>query len=142
MTFACSNDKEPLVEKAGKTGLIIKTGTICGWCTVNDTLTIQENTVRYVNYTGCSTNTKFENIGEIKTSELNTLLTKLDFEEFKKLNLNSCDVCVDGCDEWIFVDNGSESHYIRFVNGEPKLNAIQSFVDELYTIKAKYSGNK
>jgi len=142
MTFSCSNDKELLVEKAGNTGPIIKTGTICGWCSVNDTLTIQENTVRYVNYPGCSTDTKFENIGEIETSELNILLSKLDFEEFKKLDLNSCNVCFDGCDEWIFYENGSDSHYISFSSGDPKLQPIKAFVDQLNAIKLKYSGNK
>jgi hypothetical protein len=45
--FSCNDDK--LAEKNPYSGLNIRAGTICGWCSVNDTLTIQGNSVRYVN---------------------------------------------------------------------------------------------
>ncbi len=142
MGFACHNDQEQLVEKAGKTGVIIRTGTICGWCSVNDTLTLQSNSFRYVNYAQCSANPTTELAGEIKSSEMSALLAKLDLKELKKLGLNSCNVCFDGCDDWILYENGSDSHYIRFSSDDPKLQPIKAFVDQLNTIKLKYSVNK
>jgi hypothetical protein len=142
MVFSCSNDNDPLVEKSGNSGVTIQTGTICGWCSVNDTLTLQSNSFRYVNYAQCSTSPTTEANGEIESSEMAALLAKLDLKELKKLDLNSCNVCFDGCDDWILYENGSESHYIRFSSDDPKLQSIKAFVDELNAIKVKYSGNK
>lgn len=136
--FSCDDDK--LAEKNLYSGLVIRTGTICGWCSVNDTLTIQGNSVRYVNYTKCN-NIKpaVEKNGQIPTLELDGLIAKLDFNELKKISLNSCNVCADGCDDWIYFENGTESHYIRFGKTDPKLQTIQTFIDQLNAIKSQYS---
>ena len=79
-----------------------------------------------------------EKNGQIATADLEALLSNLDFNELKKLDLNSCNVCFDGCDDWIYFDNGSESHYIRFTRNDPKLQPIQVFVDQLNAIKTQY----
>ena len=135
---SCQSDQ--LTEKNIHSNLIIKTGTICGWCTVNDTLTIHGNAVGYVNYTKCDDSKPFvEKNGQLPTSELEMLINKLDISELKKIDLNSCNVCADGCDDWIFFDNGSQSHYIRFGNGDPKLQPIQLFIGQLNAIKIQYS---
>jgi len=140
VSFSCVHDT--LEEKSPSSNLYIKTGTVCGWCSVNDTLTINGTTVKYVNYTQCN-NSKpaVEKKGQLITSELETLLSQLNFNEFKKLDLNSGNIAFDGCDDWIYFDNGSESHYIRFTRNDPKLEPIQSFVDQLNAIKTKYSEN-
>lgn len=134
LALACQ-DEVVVIEKA-PANLIIKTGTICGWCSLNDTLTIQGNSVRYVNYTQCnSAQPAVEKNGQISTAELEALLSVFDFDEFKKLDLNSCNVCFDGCDDWIYYDDGTESHYIRFTRNDPKLQPIKAFVDSLNAIK-------
>jgi hypothetical protein len=141
VAFACSYDS--LDDKRNDSDLIIKTGTVCGWCSVNDTLTITQNLVRYVNYANCSTNKpSVEKMGELNTAELDALLAKLDFAELKKLDLKSCNVCFDGCDDWISFSNGTENHYIRFTRNDPKLQPIQAFVDQLNAIKTQYISNK
>ena len=135
--IACQDDQ--IVTEKLQSKLVIKTGTICGWCTMNDTLSIEGNSARYVNYTQCNNNMPaLEKNGQIATSELEILLSEFDFNEFKKLDLNSCNVCFDGCDDWIYIDNGSESHYIRFTRNDPKLQPIQVFVDQLNAIKTQY----
>lgn len=138
IAFSCHN--EQLAEKDLNSKLIIKTGTVCGWCPVNDTLTIYGNAVRYVNYTKCdNSNPVVEKTGQLPTSELEALINKLDIGELKKIDLNSCNVCADGCDDWILFDNGSQSHYIRFGKGDPKLQSVQLFIDQLNAIKIQYS---
>lgn len=140
-TFSCS--RETIEEKSKGAEFIVKTGTVCGWCAVNDTLTINGNTVRYVNYANCSTTSpSVQKNGQLEPSELNDLRTKLIFSEFKKLDLNSCNVCVDGCDDWISFSNGSDSHSIRFSRNDPRLQPIKSFVDQLNQIKAQYTTSK
>ena len=121
-----------LEKESNNSDLIIKTGTICGWCTVNDTLIIARNAVRYVNYTNCNVNKpSVEKAGQISARELDALLAKLD--------LNSSNVSFDGCDDWIYFKNGTENHYIRFTKNDPKLKPIQAFVDQLNAIKTQYS---
>ena len=137
--FGISSCKEDQIvaEKFQAKG-VIKSGTICGWCSLNDTLTISTNSLRYVNYTQCDNSRPAqEKIGQITPSEFENLLSNLDFEEFKKLDLNSCNVCFDGCDDWIFIDTGSESHYIRLTRNDPKLEPIQEFIDQINGIKSQ-----
>lgn len=141
VAFACNYDL--LDDKSNDSDLIIKTGTVCGWCAVNDTLTITRNSVRYVNYANCSTGKpSVEKMGELNTAELDALLAKLYFSELRKLDLNSCNVCFDGCDDWIYFSNGTENHYIRFTRNDPKLQPIQAFVDQLNAIKTQYTASK
>ena len=138
LVFSCTYDS--LDDRNNNSDVTIKTGTVCGWCTLNDTLTITRNSVRYVNYANCSTNKpSIEKRGQITKIELDALLAKLDFTELKKLDLNTCNVCADGCDDWILYRNGIETHYIRFTRNDPKLQAIQTFIEQLYAIKSEYS---
>lgn len=127
-------------EKVADANFVIKTGTECGWCSQNDTLTISDTRVKYVDYKKCSTtNPTVSKSGELTTAELNELLGKLDFDELKKLDLNSCNVCADGCDDWISYKSGSQTHTIRFSRNDPKLAPIKAFVDQLNVIKSRYS---
>jgi hypothetical protein len=140
VAFACADNREEITDKSA---LVIKTGTICGWCAQNDTLSISGNMVRYVNYTNCSSNNpSVAKTGQIESSELDDLLGKLDVSELKKLDMNSCNVCFDGCDDWISYSNGTDSHYIRFTRNDPKLQQIQAFVDQLFAIKAQCAISK
>ena len=141
VAFACTYDS--VDDKSNDSDLIIKTGTICGWCSVNDTLAITGNSVRYVNYANCSTNKpSVEKMGELNAAELDALLAKLDFAELKKLDLNSCNVCFDGCDDWLYFSNGAENHFIRFTRNDSKLQPIKAFVDQINVIKALYASPK
>ena len=80
----------------------------------------------YVNYTDCNTiQPSVKKTGTLDEVELDALLAKLDFQELKKLDLNTCNVCFDGCDDWIFFSDGIESHYIRFSKNDPKLQLVQ-----------------
>ena len=140
-SFSCVYDN--LDEKSADANLVIKTGTVCGWCAKNDTLTLSDTHVRYVNYTNCSSSKPtLEKTGELTASELQTLLNLLDFDELKRLELNSCNICVDGCDDWISFKNGTQTHFIRFGANDAKLQPIKAFVDQLNVIKSKYSGSR
>lgn len=137
--FSCTYDT--FEDKDSNSALVIKTGTVCGWCTVNDTLTISGNTVRYVDYANCSaTNPSVQKTGTLNDSELEMLISKFSFSEFQKLGLNSCNVCFDGCDDWIQVTYGTESHHIRYGGSETELQPIKAFIDQISQIKAKYTG--
>lgn len=137
--LSCVESKNEDLEQSD---LVIKTGTVCGWCAQNDTLVISGRKVKYVNYIECSTtNPSVSKTSQMEAAELRSLTDKLDFAEFKKLDMNSCNVCVDGCDDWISISKGSEKHIVLFGRAEAKLQPIKEFVDELNALKDKYSGN-
>lgn len=138
LLFSCTYDT--LEDKNSNSALVIKAGKVCGWCTVNDTLTISGNMVRYVNYANCSTGIpSISKTGILNDAELEALLASLNFLELQKIDLNSCNVCADGCDDWIQVTNGTESHYIRYGGSETELQPIKAFIDQISLIKAKYT---
>ena len=119
---------------------IIKTGTVCGWCSKNDTLTINGNEINYKNYLQCSNiNPSSKKSGVLAQENLNRLLSSLNFEEFKTIKLNSCNVCADGCDNWIYVSKGDEFHLIKYGGNEDDLNKIKVFIEILDGIKKEYS---
>ena len=134
--LALSCQDEQYVMEKDQSGIIIQSGTICGWCSLNDTLTISGTFTRYVNYTQCNNNQPtVEKMKQIAASEVDSLWTLLDFAELKKIDLNTCNICFDGCDDWLYVNNGKDSHYIRFTRNDPKLQPIQAFLDRLNAIK-------
>ncbi len=138
LSFSCTYNSVEDTDNEKEFRII--TGTICGWCTVNDTLVIQGKSVRYVNYTNCSKGKPtIQKTGELKQADIDLLISLLDFDEIRKIELNSCNVCFDGCDDWIRIEKGTDSHYIRFSREESKLKSIQNFVDQLNLIKAQYS---
>jgi len=143
LILICSSCTDKTYDENTNSDIVIKTGTVCGWCTINDTLTISGHNLRYVNYVNCNTSkASIEKSGELTSSEFGTLLNLLDYNELKKLDLNSCNVCVDGCDDWIFYKNGLQTHYLHFGTNDPKLQPIRAFLDRLNSIKSQYSSNK
>lgn len=137
LALACQ--EEQLVSEKKTSGLTIKTGTVCGWCSRNDTLSIIGNSIRYVNYTQCdNSKAAIENKGEMEAQALDSLLMLLDYDEFKKIELNTCNICFDGCDTWIEIRQGEESHSIRFTGNEASLGPIKAFIERLNAVKSKY----
>jgi len=137
--FACNSGQDEVIQKSANQGLVIKTGTICGWCTINDTLVIRPGLYKYVNYAQCGNQPVIQKNGELDAEKLSNLLSKFDFGKFKEINLNTCNVCFDGCDEWILYENGADSHYISFSKGDPQLEPIREFIELLNQIKAEAS---
>ena len=138
MFFSCADLSD---ENEFGDDFILKAGTVCGWCTVNDTLEIKGVEVRYVNYEQCNNAVAaVDKKGKLLKSEIENLLDKFDEKEFKSIELNTCNVCVDGCDNWIYFENSKGSHYIRFGGSDKKLEPIQMFIDQLFLIKESYSG--
>jgi hypothetical protein len=56
-------------------------------------------------------------------------------DDFIKLNYNSCNICIDGCDEWIYMQNEESSHKITFGPGfkNDSINKLQTKLKQLRT---------
>jgi hypothetical protein len=114
--------------------LKIKAGFMCGWGSGEDSLYISNTVIKYVYYVPAkSLLPKFKQTRATTEAEWINILNALDLNKFIKLNYNSCNICVDGCDEWISIQDDLISHQIRFGYG----SKIDSICD-LQTILAQF----
>jgi hypothetical protein len=134
LIIACLGGCEKQENKSNTNALKIRAGFMCGWGSGEDSLYISNTVIKYVysvpaqsglpkiNKTRATTETEWANI-----------INSLDLDNFIKLNYNSCNICVDGCDEWIKIQDDQISHQIRFGMGS-KIDSIS----DLQTMLAQY----
>ena len=119
--------------------MVITIGTTCGWCAGTDSLVITKNNMTYTLAAICDRSEKI-----INKSTPDSIWQKLnglyDQSKFRKININTCNVCADGCDTWIRVQNGDFNHEIRFGSYQDTvLFPIIEFVESLNDLKNEYN---
>jgi hypothetical protein len=126
--ISCNKEKET-------SGLTIVAGTVCGWCGGMDSLILNENRLNYRYMNPCDHHA-YSRVSGMDKTEWDELTGMIDLDEFKHIHLNSCNVCVDGCDQWITVRNGSYSHTIRFGYGDSAaVQPIYLLVEKLDSLR-------
>jgi hypothetical protein len=129
----CEKQEKPSINK-DESPLKIRAGFMCGWGTGEDSLYISNTVIKYVYSVPAQSNLpKINKTRATTDAEWVNILNSLDLDNFVKLNYNSCGICVDGCDEWIKIQNDQISHQIRFGLGA-KLDSIS----DLQTLIAQY----
>jgi len=119
--------------------LNIHAGFECGWGSGTDTLDISKSSIRYVYYVPAkSPLPQINKTRSVPDSEWLEILNAVNIDEFVKLDYNSCNICVDGCDEWISVQNDQISHKIRFAKGL-KIDAIDKLQNKLTQLRSEFS---
>lgn len=111
--------------------IVIKTGRACGWCGGSDTLTITKAVSAYDFTNPCDENKNKEREEQTAPGEWSELLGTLNWNDFKKVNVNTCALCADGCDTWITIQNGPLTHQIRFTENSVEIEHIRTFVERL-----------
>lgn len=110
LIFACS-EKEPEISDSNQ----IKFGTVCGWCAGEEFILVSSSKVEYHRIIPCG-----EDAGNTTKSidycscEWDVLISSFDFELFNTLEYNECNVCADGCDEFLQISFDNNSHEIRY----------------------------
>lgn len=90
--------------------IIIKVGRECGWCGGADSLAITRYSSEYIFKNACNEPPPGEKRMKTNSAEWNELLATLNWDTFKKVNVNTCALCADGCDTWIYIKNENETH--------------------------------
>jgi hypothetical protein len=99
-------------------GLKIDAGYACGWGAGQDSIEISRDLVTYIFYIPSkSLLPVIKTSRSITGSEWNEITGSFNLAEFTRLKYNECNICVDGCDEWISVKNSQLSHSIRYSKG-------------------------
>jgi hypothetical protein len=121
------------------TELIIKAGYVCGWGTGTDSIEISESGIKYVYYIpSISQQPKISKTRPISDVEWSEILGEVNMDDFVKLKYQTCNVCVDGCDEWIYIQKDKITHKITFGQGL-KIDTISKLQDKLSQLKKEFN---
>lgn len=129
---------EPEVEfsnkenEANEDSILITSTKVCGWVPNYDSIAIDNKGVRYYNL--CMANKPVMEY-PIPAEQWSTLKSTLNLDAFKKIDLNMCNICADGCDMSISVKTNSFYHYIKF-NPYQVPDTIKDFVENLQRLRA------
>jgi len=118
--------------------VVIKTGKECGWCGGIDSLVITKSSSDYIFNNPCEKSMGREVHEKTVSKEWHELLSALNWNEFTQVNVNTCALCADGCDTWIWIQNGDSVHQIRFTENSPEVESIRTFVEKLGAYHEKF----
>jgi hypothetical protein len=135
--ICCRKDRDEWLLKhspSTASSLKISAGFMCGWGSGEDSLIITKSEIRYV-YTVPSRSSvpEINKTRPTTTEEWDRIVNSVNFSVFSGLDYNSCNICVDGCDEWISIMNGSSTHKITFGLGLniDSISELQSVISQL-----------
>lgn len=93
----------------------IEFGIECGWCGGKKFIVINQSEIAYQRIIPCGEmEGTYKSKRALSTNEWLEIERNLDYEVFKSLNYNSCNVCADGCDEIIRITEKEIVHEIRY----------------------------
>ncbi len=119
--------------------LIINAGFECGWGTGSDSLIITRSAIKYLYFVpAVSMVPTIKKSRNVSDNEWEDILNAINPNDFQKLDFNSCNICVDGCDEWISVKTDHFSHQIRFAAGL-KIESITKLQDILAQLRSEFN---
>jgi hypothetical protein len=119
--------------------LKIIAGFMCGWGTGEDSLYISKTSIKYVYYfPATSMLPQINKTRSVQDTEWVNIVNSIDLNEFVKLNYNSCNICVDGCDEWISIQTNQVSHQIRFSKGI-KIDSIYKLQNKIAQLRSEFN---
>ncbi|QGY43797.1 hypothetical protein GM418_09030 [Maribellus comscasis] len=110
-TFCSKSDDE-----FGEHGSItIEFGSVCGWCVGEEKIIVSSVKTDYYKNIPCGENKGTINKTDAITSdEWEEIFSSFDYNDFLELEYDECNVCADGCDEFIIIIKNESSHEIRY----------------------------
>ncbi|HLP74715.1 MAG TPA: hypothetical protein VK155_17545 [Bacteroidales bacterium] len=119
--------------------LMITAGFICGWGSGEDSLVITRSEINYLYFIPAKSREPVKQaMRKTQESEWNEIVDAVNYSEFAKLNYNTCNVCVDGCDEWVSLQDDDFDHAIRYTKGQ-EINSIKRLQEILSRLRAEFA---
>ncbi len=117
--------------------LIIQSGFICGWGAGTDSLKISQYEVTYTYYiTRLSQQPQIRKSRSISNKEWMEIIGSIKVSDFLKLTYNTCNICFDGCDEWIAIKTDQSDHKITFNKGI-QIDSISQLQLKIWALKSE-----
>ena len=136
IVFGC---KKTDSNQTDNSSLIIKAGYVCGWGSGTDSLEITKTAIKYLYFVPSkSSSPQISKTRSVSSNEWTEIQGDVNTDNFLKLNYQTCNVCVDGCDEWILIKNDKVSHKITYTKGQ-KLDTISKLQDKLTQLRAEFN---
>lgn len=131
---SCSkNTNEP---EGADYNLELSMGIHCGWDLRQDSISIAADSASlHQNYRVDSNTIKLSASKSLGVQQIKSLKAALDWNYFSALNYNSGDLGSDGCDIWLRIKRGGQSHEIRFSPSDtiPQLRALTDQLDSIWS---------
>ena len=138
LLISCTKQKD---EFGVHGSFIIEFGTVCGWCAGEETMTVSSVKVDYMRHIPCGENKGTTNkTDEISEEEWNAFTSSFDYSWFLTLDYNECNVCADGCDEYIKITSNGSSHEIRY-SPSKEIEGMNSLREKLNNLMNKVSSD-
>lgn len=135
---ACHKDDDAF--DFSKKELEITSGYVCGWCAGADSIVMVNDVYKYNAFNPCAGEAinNQEKTGTVQAEQWNELVQLLDFDDFLAIDINTCHVCADGCDYWVRIRQGNETHEIRYGSLQDDsltLAPVWPFLEKLDSLK-------
>ena len=118
---------------------VIEYGSECGWCAGEEFVIINSSKIEYEKTIPCGENKGTETkTKEISQEEWDSIWSSFDYNLFKTLDYNECNVCVDGCDEIIRITRYDDIYEIRYTHGE-EIDEIENLKQILAEILSSFN---
>ena len=135
----CCSCKNEIHNQINNSILFIQSGSVCGRGSGTDSLKITKSEILYSYYIPrLSDKPQILKKRGISKEEWNQIINCFNPIEFSKLNFNSCNVCFDGCDEWILILNELNLHKITFAKGM-KIDNLSQLQLKLSALRAEFN---
>lgn len=136
---ACNPTALQHIEPSNSSEYFIESGQSCGWCGGTNIFNISSNQASFSHNYACD---EFEDIPvkkiNITNSEWSKLISKLDFDAFQKIDLQTCFMCSDGCDTKITITRSGSSHSFTYAWLEAEeLDTVREFLTAFELLKTE-----
>ena len=134
LIYACKRGE---ADTSLNSNLVIQSGFVCGWGAGTDSLKISQYEVTYTLYKPrLSQQPQFRKSRSITKKEWLEICKYFKVDEFAKLTYNTCNVCFDGCDEWIAIKSDQNDHKITFNKGM-QIDTISQLQQKIWALKTE-----
>lgn len=133
--YSCGEDTPIQEEQDNELSLFY--GSFGGLCGYSDSLSISPSLDTYFDMKSECDNVDYDISKTINQTKYDNLLESFSLSDFEKMNVNSCDRCVDGIDNFLYITGPNFGHRIVFSESD-NINDIEELVDELNDIRESH----
>lgn len=129
----CSIDDEADINE-----FTIQLGTECGWGASLASVAVKQGQIEYTPNIPCCEERQVEKERKtLNNEEWEDLISCFDYDYFLSLYITNCNICFDGCDEFIRITKDGKAHEIRY-NPSESIEGLETLQETLREYLAEF----